>query len=122
MINDIAKQQYELQRAMQNVTELDDETKKIEQQRQILAQLNQLNLSILLSSIEYIRTPETTVTDREYIAEFLQNCQKSDYDAITEHSIALRKHSQIQPLHIKCDECEHEYDQNYTVNPSDFFE
>jgi len=121
MINEIAQKQYTIQKSIRNASDIEDTEKSAELQADILKEINKLTLGIVLASIEWIRTPDSVVTEPEYIAEFLQNCQRADFDAISKHGITLREPSQIKPVKLKCTECEHEYDQPYTVNPSDFF-
>jgi hypothetical protein len=121
MINEIAQKQYSIQKTIRNISETTDEQQSSDMQASILKEINKLTLGIVLASIEWIRTPDSVVTEPEYIAEFLQNCQKNDFDSISKHGIALREPSQIKPIKVKCTECEHEYEQAYTVNPSDFF-
>jgi hypothetical protein len=122
MINEIAQKQYTIQKTIRNASDMEDDVEKSSAlQASLLKEINQLTLGIVLASIEWIRTPDAVVTEPEYIAEFLQNCQKNDFDAMSKHGVSLREPSQIKPVNLKCTECEHEYEQAYTVNPSDFF-
>ena len=122
MINEIAQKQYTIQKTIRNASEIENDAEQsADLQSSILKDINQLTLGIILASIEWIRTPDAVVTEPEYIAEFLRNCQKNDFDAISKHGVSLREPSQIKPVKLKCTECQHEYEQAYTVNPSDFF-
>ena len=121
MINEISQKQYSIQKTIRNAADIEDVDQSAAIQANILKEINQLTLGIILASIEWIRTPDSVVTEPEYILEFLQNCQKNDFDTISKHGTNLREPSQIKPIKLKCSECEHEYEQGYTVNPSDFF-
>ena len=73
------------------------------------------------NTIAYIKTPETTVTDVIFIREFLDNCDRQTNNAIRDFSIELKNKNQLKPLHIKCSNCQHEYEQNLVLNITDFF-
>jgi hypothetical protein len=79
-------------------------------------------MSILSETIEYIKTPTATVLDKQFINEFLVNCDRNTYNKIKDSNIELRKSTEIKPLDIKCTHCEYEYQQQFNINVSDFFD
>jgi hypothetical protein len=62
------------------------------------------------------------VNEKEYILDFLQNCDRNSFVKLKEHTIKLREDAQLKPLAVKCIHCEHEYNQTIALNVSDFFE
>ena len=80
-----------------------------------------MTIDLLVSSIEYIKIPNAIVFEKEYIDEFLRNCDKNTYNNIKDKSIKLRESTELKPLHITCLHCKHEYEQQFTLNTSDFF-
>ena len=78
-------------------------------------------MSILTNTIEYIKTPNVVVDEYDYILDFLQNCDKNHYEKIRDYNSSLKSTTDLKPLHIKCGNCSHEYDQIFTLNASDFF-
>jgi hypothetical protein len=78
-------------------------------------------MSIISNTIEYIDTPTSRVEDKQFIDDFLHNCDGSVYIAIRDHNTELKNSTELKPLDIKCDNCGNEYQQPYTLNASDFF-
>ena len=80
-----------------------------------------MTIATMGKSIDYIKTPETLVSDSEQINEFLHNCERSVFETIKNKVLTLRSNSELKPLHIKCMECENEYEQPFTLDMSNFF-
>lgn len=114
--------QYEIQKMLALLETYEDNEEKQKQTKKALDHLNELSNKIIASTIEYIKTPETMVTNKEYIIDFLKNCDKRANDAIREKSIDLKNKNQLKPLHLKCMNCQHEYDQALILNITDFFD
>ncbi len=87
-----------------------------------LQKINLVTIEIIGETIEHIRTPDSFVTEKEFIIDFLQNCDKKTYELIKETNIKLRQSTETKPLQIKCVACSHEYSQPFTLNITDFFE
>ena len=79
-------------------------------------------MDLLCSSIEYIQTPTIKVDQKDFILDFLKNCDRNVYVSVRERSYELRQASEIKPMKITCGSCEHEYEQAITLNPTDFFD
>ena len=71
--------------------------------------------------LDYIQTPDFRVEQREFILDFLKNCDGNLYATLRDHNTKLKIDTQLKPLDIKCHSCGHEYKQEYALNPSDFF-
>lgn len=113
--------QYEVQRMLIEISGIEDAAQKAEQTKAALSVLNNLTAGIITSTIEWIKTPEITVTEKEYIREFITNCDRMTNEAIKDFSVDLREQSNLPPLDIKCIQCGHEYSQQLTLNMTDFF-
>lgn len=114
--------QFEIQKVMQNILQLEDEDERNKKSGEALKAINKTYMQMIASTIEYIKVPEGTVMDQEFIAEFLSCCDKKTYDSIKERSLELRESTENKPLQIKCIHCQHEYSQIFSVNVSDFFD
>lgn len=79
-------------------------------------------VTTLAKNIDRIVTPEATVDDESQILEFLQNCNSVTYKKIKDAVIEKKNKEMLKPLHIKCTECEHEYDQHFTLDMTSFFD
>lgn len=121
-VNMASEQQFEVQRLLGTVDSIEDPEQRNKTTAEILKKINEMSMELMIETIEYIKTPDATVFDKGFIREFLDNCDKNIYNKIREKNIELRKSTEIKPLHVKCIHCEHEYDQPFNINISNFFE
>ncbi len=120
-MNKAAMGQFEISRAFINIQTLEDDEEREGKTREALEKITFLTMELLTHSIEYIETPNVTVTEKEFILDFLRHCDSTIYTTIRDYSAELRKQSEIPPLKVQCGNCEHEYEQTFTINPTDFF-
>ena len=120
-INDSTIKQFEMQMQINKITEMTDEGEKLKKSGELMKQMNLSSFKLVSENIEFIKIADQVVTNKDYIHEFLTNTDKNTYDKIRQHGIDLRKKSEIKPIHLKCDNCGHEYDQSLALNISDFF-
>jgi hypothetical protein len=120
---DTNQTQFEEQRTIQQIpgSDLPDE-EKIAKLNQALRKITELTIQALKHSIAGIRTPDTVVVDPAFIQEFLNNCDRKLFNIIRDHVIELRTASELKPLHLKCNNCEHQYDQPLTLDQANFFD
>jgi len=121
-INSAAMEQFEFQKLAAQVDNIEDDDLRNKTVKEALDKITNITMNLLSHSIEHIKTPTSTVNDREFILEFLRNCDKKIYTAIRDHSGKLREEAEIKPMPVKCTSCEHEYTQTITLNPTDFFD
>lgn len=119
--NDIAKEQFEIQKLFQQIEAVDSIEEKTSRTRNLVITITKAAMRALAYSIEYIDTPAGKVTSREYIVDYVQNCDKSIFEALKEKSVSLKQDTEIKPVDVKCPACGHDYKQPYTLNFSDFF-
>jgi DNA-directed RNA polymerase subunit M/transcription elongation factor TFIIS len=98
------------------------EEEKMARLSQSMKIITDLTINIVAESITAIKTPNAAVTDTPQIEEFLRNCDSKVYNQIRNHVVELRQQSEIQPLIIKCTECEHEYTQPVDLDLANFFD
>jgi hypothetical protein len=121
--NEINLQQYNQQRRIQQIQfdeTLTDE-QKIEQLNGALQKITELTIETLKYSINSIRARGTLVTETEFIAEFLSNCDRKIYQEIRDRIIKLRADTDIKPFDITCPECGHQHQQTLTLDQAAFF-
>ena len=114
--------QLDIQKIIATMDLIEDEEQKKLIMNDAVKRLNEIVLKIICSTIEYIRTPEATVSDRAYIMDFMNNCDKNMSAAIRDRSLDLREQSNMKPLSITCMHCKHEYEQRLILNVTDFFD
>lgn len=87
----------------------------------IYEKLAEIQANVLLASIESIKTPEASVTDRQYVREWLINTINVNYKVIKDK---LEENKEIWALpknKVKCIECGHEDTIEVVLDQSSFF-
>jgi hypothetical protein len=113
--------QFEVQRKFKLIENIEDEDEQTRIRKETLTQVTLLTMNIIAKAIEYIETPNSMVDEFEYIVDFLKHCDKDVYAKIRDHNAKIKKDTELKPLSVKCIHCQHEYEQPFTLNPSDFF-
>ena len=120
--NETNQLQFENQRLLQMIPSSDlPDDEKIKRLNDVLKQITELTIEAIKYSIASIRTPQAIVTETEFIQEFLRNCDRTLFNTIKEHVIALRETSDLKPMDVKCQHCNHEYTQPLTLDMTSFF-
>ena len=114
--------QFKIQKMVVDLDNLVDEEQKQVAMSHAITQLNDLLLQVVADTIEYVKTPETIVTDKQFIIDFLNNTDKQTSALIKDRSISLRDQNEIKPLDITCPHCQNQYKQRIVLNVTDFFD
>ena len=121
-MNAVSLRQFEIQAKYKDMNLIDDEKERIEKSQEALVEITSVTMEVLTGAISKIVAPEgQEITEKEYIIDFLQNCDTKTYEGIRDHNGDLRAASTIKSLDMKCAKCEHEYTQPFTLNATDFF-
>jgi hypothetical protein len=121
-INDGNLAQFNIQREIVALENMTDEAERKEKSSTMMLKISKINIEVMSNSIEYIIIPTgEQVDNKEYIAEFLGNCDKNTHDTIRKQIGTLREHSTTKPQKIKCIHCANEYEQPLALNVTDFF-
>lgn len=120
-MNEAGLAQFEIQREFSVLNEEENAEAKKQKSQAILKKITTLTIKILTEAIEYIQTPAAKVDNKEFILDFLNNCDKDMYAKIRDHNTELKTSTEFKPLSLKCVHCNHLYEQSFTLNTSDFF-
>jgi phage FluMu protein Com len=121
-MTDISIKQFEVQRLFNSIENIENEEERVKQGQESLKIITELTMNVISLTIEYIKTPSMIVSEKEFIIDYLKNCDKKDYVTIRDYSNELKSATQMQPMDIKCPDCSNEYKQTIGINVSDFFE
>jgi hypothetical protein len=121
-VNEAGMRQFEFQRVASQIDAIESEDDRNKLMRDSLQKVTELTMDLLCSSIEYIQTPTIKVDQKDFILDFLKNCDRNVYVSVRDRSYELRQASEIKPMKITCGSCDHEYEQTITLNPTDFFD
>ena len=120
-VNEAGTKQFEVQYKLNSVQNMPEGDERDAMSSELIKTMNFLAMSLVLDTIEYIKTPEATVLEPEYIKEFLQNCDIKTYEKIRQYTLDMKRASETKPLKFKCIHCGFDYEQPFNINVSDFF-
>jgi hypothetical protein len=84
--------------------------------------INEATLSTVAHSVAAVKTPSALVTEYEFILDFMQNIDSKIFNQIRDRAIELKQQSEVKPLDITCNSCNHKYTQPFTLDLSSFFD
>lgn len=113
--------QFEVQKMFANIGNIENEDERNKISQEALEKITNLTMDLLSQAIEYVQTPTVRVDETSFIHDFLRNCDRTTYIKIRDYNAELKMSTEIKPLQIKCIHCENEYEQPFTINPTDFF-
>ena len=121
-LNENNQSQFEQQKLISMLpdTEIPD-TDKISAIGDALRKITSMTIDALCQSIAAVKTPNALVTEPVFIRELMQNCDRVIFNSVRDHIIDLKGQAEIQPLKMKCPECNHEYLQSVTLDMTSFF-
>lgn len=97
------------------------EDEKVKMLADALRKVTEMTVSTLTATISLIKTPGAIVNDASHINDFLKNCDRALFNTIRDHVVDLRLNSELKPLQIKCNSCQNEYSQPFTLDQANFF-
>lgn len=120
-LNQVGIEQFQIQRAFASLESIEDEKQKAIKTKEAVKTVTDVTMKLVATAIEYIDTGNNKVDSKEFIMDFLVNCDNNVYVTLRDYTSVLREESQIKPMHIKCPKCSNEYEQQFTLNLTDFF-
>jgi len=121
-MNNNSLTQFEDQKALQIIQDENTPSdQRVHQIGQLLKKITEVTTQALSQNIAMIKTPTAVVTDQAHINEWLKNLDRTQFGKIQDHIIANKQKSELRPLHISCQNCNHEYDQVFTLDMTNFF-
>lgn len=98
-----------------------DETTKITKLNEVLKKITMVTTEALAQNISMVQTPQAQVSEHQYIAEWLGNCDRTLFGRVRDHILDAKRSSELKPLKLKCPSCSHDYEQGFTLDMSNFF-
>jgi hypothetical protein len=87
-----------------------------------MSKIIEMGISGCANSTEYIDLPNgTRVSDVKFIEEFYINAENRVVKLIQERITELVQQSKIPAMHIRCDDCDKEYDSELEFDYANFF-
>jgi|TARA_B110000495_G_C23014327_1_gene600411 hypothetical protein len=115
----------EQQRILQSIQAVgEDEITEMELAKQFaisFRKVSKQNVDLLISSINRIETPDTTVTDEENIIEFMNNVPSLVVKEVNDKvKLVTKKPEDLTTFEFACEACEHKDKINFELNPVNF--
>ena len=97
----LSTETFETQRII-NIVNNDkiSEEEKVSTFQKSFSKLTEIAIDMVSESIYRIDTPQGSVTDSRFIAEFIQNCDRKIFSKIREHIDHLRESNSLKPMKV----------------------
>ena len=118
---DFALQNFQYQQKLKNIDALTDEVEKKALMNEVFNDLAELRNAVYSAGIESISTGTQVVNEREFIIEFLNNCDKTIIDSIARHVSENQKTWTVPDQRVVCDNCGAENEVSVDLDQSNFF-
>ena len=124
-LNKINLASFEQRKLIANITDAeipDEEKKRLFDES--FKKIADLNVDVIIDSIESIFVDKNLVTDRAMIKEFLDNCSRQTYQAIRDKIQTLANKNAAPPADLTCanDACGKPYQSPLIFDQANFFE
>ena len=118
---DFGMRTFTLQQQLRQIDTITDDKEKSEFYQKMFKELSDVQNDLYLNSVEAVELSEIVVTEREYILEFLEKCDKSVFDKIRDHVDANSAAFQLPAYPVQCTDCEKESEVFIDLDQTNFF-
>jgi RNase P subunit RPR2 len=118
---DFSIKNFQLQQKLGQVEAIKDAEEQQKMVNALFEELAVIQNDIYIASVESVETSTGVVTDKNYIAEWLKNCDSSVFDAIKKKIDENREAWSTPTTPVKCDSCGHESGVIVELDQSNFF-
>lgn len=120
-VNDYQNRLFQTKKKMTQIQQMQDVDQQEKLTNEVISEFNSLDLEFLIETIRDITAGNQVVSDREYISEFILNCDKKVYAQIKQHVEKLKNSIKCNDLIIDCDDCHHVYSSELSLDYASFF-
>jgi hypothetical protein len=114
-------QNFQLQRQLKQITEMTDEQQQGILVNELYTKLTAIQHQAILLQIASVDTGDQIVEEKEFIVEWLDNCDKDIFDAVKAKVEANRVAWEIPKIAAVCNECSAENQIAITMDQTSFF-
>jgi len=118
---DIAIQQYQMNKRLVQLETMEDSDEKQKMINELFVDIGKIQTEFFIANVESIDTGNQVVTEREFIVEFMNNCDKTIYDAIKKQVELNQATWKLPSYEVKCTECNKDNEISITLDQSNFF-
>jgi hypothetical protein len=112
---------FQLQRQLKQILDITDQEQQGKLINSMYEQLTTVQTEAIFLQIASVDTGDQVVEEREFITEWLSNCEKNIFDAVKNKIEKNRQAWEIPKLTVKCESCKAENAIEITMDQSSFF-
>lgn len=112
---------FKLQQKLSQAEFVEDASEQQKLINGIFKELSEIQTELYIASVESVQTGNTVVNERDFITEFLSNCDKMIFDKLKEAIEKNQKTWQMPLFPAKCEECASENKISIDLDQASFF-
>lgn len=112
---------FKLQQKLSQVESVKDEQAQQKLINELFSELALVQNELYIASVESVQTGSVTVTEKQFITEWLQNCDKEIFDLIKKQIEKNQNTWKMPTFPVKCTTCEKETNISIDIDQSSFF-
>jgi hypothetical protein len=94
---------------------------KLEKFGKSFVKLTELTVDAIANCISSIDSPDGSVSDKDMIKEFINNCAKDMFDKVSTHITTMKDQIEFKAQDVTCGECSKEFSLPITMDQANFF-
>ena len=119
--NEYSLKNFNLQQRLRQTEAITDRDQQQQMINALFKELGEMQNEIYLASVEAIELRDAVVTERQYINEFLRNCDSEIFDAIKKKNEQNRDTWAMPLFPVTCGNCAAEVNLSVDLDESSFF-
>jgi hypothetical protein len=112
---------FTIQKRLAKTIDMDNEDEKQKMLTEVFKELGLLQNKVFIAGVEQVETPAGVVNEYAYIKEWLENTDRSTFEALKDHITKNNQVWKIPPYPCKCNECGHEDTFTIEMDQANFF-
>jgi len=120
-VTEFSLRNFELQRQLSQSINLESDEEKSKLFTEIYEKLSVIQNDSYIASIDSVQAPDTVVDERAWIAEWIENSEKSIFEAIKEQIDKNNKTWSVPEMDVTCQSCSKENRISIQLDQSNFF-
>ena len=122
LTTDLGIRTFKLQQRLAQIQRLESEDEQNELFKDLFVELRNAQNELYLASVESVEVNNAVVTEREFISEWLNNCDKEIFDLLKAHVDKNRNVWNLPTYSVKCTTCDTESNVYIELDQTNFFD
>ena len=118
---DVSIKNFKIQQQISQVEAIEDADQRQTVLNRLFVELAQVNNEIFKMVVESVEIDNQVVTERRFLEEWIDNCEKHVFDQIRDHNKGNADRFSMPLFPVKCDNCGTEVKLSVDLDQSSFF-